>query len=56
VDGLDIALEGVSGGRDADMLTIAENRREAGAVGAVALAIEAADELAAIVGLPDEVA
>jgi len=32
MDGFDVALEGVSGGRDADVLAVAESGGEAGAV------------------------
>ena len=53
VDGFDIGLVGVSGGRDAEVLTIAESRREAFSAGTAALPT---DELAAVVGLPDQVA
>jgi hypothetical protein len=53
VDGFDIALEGVGGGRDADMLAVAESGGEAGGMAA---AIVSTDELGAVVGLPDEIA
>ena len=53
VDGFDIALEGVSSGWDADVLAVAES---GGKAGAVALAIVAAEELGAVVGLPDQIA
>lgn len=51
VNGFDIALEGVGGGRDALMLTIAESGGEAGA-GAVGL--KRADEFSPVVGLPGQ--
>jgi len=53
VHGFDVALVGVSGGRDALMLALAEGGGEAG-TGAVVL--ELADEFAAVIGLPSEVA
>ena len=53
MDGFDIALEGGSGGRNADMLAVAESGGEASGV---ATAIVTADELGAVVGLPDQIA
>ena len=53
MDGFDIALESVSGGRNADMLAVAESGGEASGV---ATAIMTADELGAVVGLPDQIA
>jgi len=53
VDGFDVALEGVGGRGDADVLAVAQG---SGKAGAVAVAVEAADELAAVVGLPDQIA
>ena len=53
MDGFDIALESGSGGRNADMLAVAESGGEASGV---ATAIMTADELGAVVGLPDEIA
>jgi len=53
MNGFDVALESVSGGRNADVLTVAER---SGKAGAMAAPIVAADELGAVVGLPDEIA
>jgi len=50
MDGFDVALVGVRGGRDAHVLTVAERGREAGPF---SLRVVTADELAAVVGLPD---
>ena len=53
VQGFHIALIGMSGGRDADMLAVAQGARKSrGTTGLVV----AADELAPIIGLPDQVA
>ena len=54
MDGFDVALVGVGGGRDALMLG-AEESDGAGEAGAGAIGFEGADELAAVIGLPDEV-
>jgi hypothetical protein len=54
VDGFDVTLVGVGGGRDALMLG-AEESDGAGEAGAGAVRLEGADELAAVIGLPDEV-
>jgi hypothetical protein len=53
VDGFHVALVGVSGGRDAHVLTVPQSGREAGAR---PCAVLPTDELAAVVGLPDQVA
>jgi hypothetical protein len=53
VDGFDVAVIGVSGGRDAHMLAVAEGGGEAGAV---TVPVVCADELTAVVGLPDQIA
>ena len=54
VDGFDVALEGVRGGRDALVLG-AEVGDGARKVGAGAVGLEFADEFAAVVGLPSHV-
>src|SRR3990172_9415320 len=53
VDGFDIALVGVSGGRDADVLAFSQGGGESGGSAEI---IGAADELRAVVGLPNHVA
>jgi hypothetical protein len=53
VNRFDIALPGVSAGRDAHMLAVAEGGREAAAR---ASGVVLAHELAAVVSLPDQVA
>ena len=53
MDSFDIALVGVGGRGDADVLAVAESGGEAVALGPSAFP---ADELAAVVGLPDQVA
>jgi len=55
VDGLDIALIGVGAGRDALVLG-AEEGDGGGEVGARAVGLEFADEFAAVVGLPGDIA
>ena len=52
MDSFDVALKDMGGGRDADVLAVAEGSGEAGAA---ALTIVAADELRAVIGLPDQV-
>ena len=54
VDGLDIALIGVGAGGDALVLG-AEEGEGGGEAGAGAVRLEGANELAAVIGLPDEV-
>lgn len=49
----DIALVGVRSGRDAEMLAVAQSCREAGAM---TVGIVTADEFAAVVGLPGQIA
>ena len=51
--GFHIALKGVRGGRDAEMLAIAQS---GGETGAVPLGIVTTNEFAAVVGLPGQVA
>lgn len=51
--GLDLAVVGMGGGRDADVLAVAQVR---GKAGGTALGVVAAHELFALVGLPDQVA
>ena len=53
MNGFHVALVGVSGGRDADMLAFAEGRWESGGLTEI---IMTADKLTTIVGLPDQVA
>jgi len=55
VDGFDVTLVGVGGGRDAVVLR-AEVSDGGGEVGARAVGLEFADELAAVVGLPRPIA
>ena len=52
VNGFDIALIGMGGGRNALMLAVAESGREARAR---PVFLQLADELAAVIGLPGEV-
>jgi hypothetical protein len=53
VDGFDVALVGVSGGRDADVLAVSQRGGEARGL---AVAVVGAGELGAVVGLPGQVA
>jgi len=53
VDSFDIALEGVSRGRDANVLAVAKS---GGETGGWAAAIVTADELGAVIDLPDKIA
>jgi len=53
VDGFDVALIGVGGGRDAHVLAISQRGGEAAPP---EVSLVAADELTAVVGLPDQVA
>ena len=53
VNGLDVALIGVGGGGDALVLAVAERGRETGTMTEI---IVAANELRAVVGLPDQMA
>src|SRR3990172_7702526 len=53
VDGLEVALIGVSGGGDARVLAVAEGSGETGTMAEI---VVAAKELRAVVGLPDQMA
>ena len=52
MNGFDIALIGVSGGRDVLMLAVTES---GGETGAGTITLQFADELGAVVGLPGQV-
>ncbi len=54
MDGFDVTLIGVGGGRDALGLEM-EEAEGAGETGAGAVRLEGVDKLAAVVGLPDEI-